>query len=79
MTPALRDMEQAIIEKQIAHGNNPVLAMCASCAVVEGNDSARKLSKQRSNGRIDGLVALADAFSVAPMQSNIIDITALIG
>jgi phage terminase large subunit-like protein len=79
MTPALRDMEQAIIEKQIAHGNNPVLAMCASCAVVEGNDSARKLSKQRSNGRIDGLVALADAFSVAPMQSNVIDITALIG
>jgi phage terminase large subunit-like protein len=79
MTPALRDMEQAIIDRNIAHGNHPVMAMCAACAVVEGNDSARKLSKQRSNGRIDGLVALADAFSVAPMQSNIIDISALIG
>jgi phage terminase large subunit-like protein len=79
MTPALRDMEQAILDRQIAHGNHPVMAMCAACAVVEGNDSARKLSKQRSNGRIDGLVALADAFSVAPMQSNVFDISSLIG
>jgi phage terminase large subunit-like protein len=79
MTPALRDMEQSIIEKEIAHGGHPVLAMCASCAMVEGNDSARKLSKMRSTGRIDGMVALANAFSVAPMMPKTIDIEALIG
>jgi len=79
MTPALRDLEQAIIEKEIAHGNHPVLAMCAACAVVDGNDSARKLSKAKSSGRIDGMVALAEAFSVAPMQSNtVVDVSCLI-
>lgn len=80
MSPALRDLEQALLEKQIAHGNHPVLTMCASCAVVEGKDYAnRKLSKNKSTGRIDGLVALADAFGVAPMMSNVIDINAMIG
>jgi hypothetical protein len=42
-------------------------------------DSARKLSKGKSSGRIDGMVALANAFAVAPMQQKIIDIEALIG
>ena len=38
MAPALRDLEQAISEQEIAHGNQPVLAMCAACAVVDGKD-----------------------------------------
>jgi phage terminase large subunit-like protein len=79
MTPALRDMEQAIIEREIAHANHPVLNMCASCAIVEGVESARKLSKAKSTGRIDGMVALAEAFSVAPMVPKVTDIEALIG
>jgi phage terminase large subunit-like protein len=67
MTPALRDLEQAIIEHEIAHGKHPVLSMCAACSIVEGTDSARKLSRVRSTGRIDGMVALANAFTVAPI------------
>lgn len=80
MAPALRDLEAAISEKEIAHGNHPVLKMCAACAVVDGKDeSTRRLSKNKSTGRIDGMVALAMAIGVAPLQGKVIDIEALIG
>jgi phage terminase large subunit-like protein len=79
MTPALRDLEQAVLQRELRHGNHPVLSMCAAQAIVEGTDSARKLSKARSIGRIDGMVALAMAFSVAPLTAPVIDINALIG
>jgi len=78
-SPPLRDLEQAILEREIAHGDHPVLSMCAACAVVESKDAAnRKLSKHKSTGRIDGLVALVDAFGVAPMGGGI-DLSAMIG
>ena len=80
MSPALRDMEQAIREKEIAHGNHPVMTMCAVNAVIEGkDDSLRRLSKNRSTGRIDGLVALAMAIGAAPLQPKAIDIRSMIG
>jgi len=80
MSPALRDLEQKIKEKEIAHGNHPVLSMCAACAVVEGKDDAnRKLSKNKSTGRIDGLVAMTMAMGVAPLDPAEVDIEALIG
>jgi len=80
MSPALRDLEAAIKEKELAHGNHPVLAMCAACAVVDGKDDAnRKLSKNKSTGRIDGLVALTMAVGVAPLQPAEINVEALIG
>jgi len=80
MSPALRDLEQLVLDKQLAHGNHPVLNMCAACSVVEGKDeSNRKLSKNRSTGRIDGMVALAMACGVAPLKPKIIDVEALIG
>ena len=79
MSPALRDLEQAIKEKELAHGNHPVLAMCAACAVVESKDEAnRKLSKNKSTGRIDGMVALAMAMGVAPLQGAPLDIESMI-
>lgn len=66
MSPALRDLEAAILNGKIVHGGHPVLAMCAANAVVKMDDAGnRKLSKARSTGRIDGLVALAMAMSVA--------------
>ncbi len=81
MSPALRDLEALILERQLAHGGHPVLTMCAVNSVVEGKDSAnRKLSKQRSSGRIDGMVALAMAVGAAPLKSEpTIDVEALIG
>jgi phage terminase large subunit-like protein len=66
MSPALRDLESALLNKRIAHGGHPVLTMCAANATVQTDPAGnRKLSKMKSHGRIDGMVALAMAMSVA--------------
>ena len=78
MSPALRSLEELIRDKLIVHGNHPVLSMCAACAVVEGKDDAnRKLSKNKSSGRIDGMVALAMAVGVA-QQMRPVDVSTLV-
>ena len=87
MSPALRELESIIAERELAHGDHPVLNMCCANAVVEGeaklgqqrDSSNRKLSKKRSTGRIDGMVALAMAVGVAPLRAPQIDVAALIG
>src|SRR5215472_1441237 len=81
MSPALRDLEQVLLEGQIAHGNHPVLSMCAANTVIAVDDAGnRKPSKKRSVGRIDGMVALAMAIGVAPLKAErVIDVQALIG
>jgi len=69
MSPALRELEADILNTRIAHGGHPVLSMCAANAVVDGKDASnRKLSKSRSAGRIDGLVALAMAKGATPLD-----------
>ena len=79
MSPALRDLEQILIEGQMAHGNHPVLAMCVVNTVITLDDAGnRKPTKRKSTGRIDGLVALAMAVGVAPLQVKPIDVEALI-
>lgn len=66
MSPALRTLEAAILKKSVAHGGHPVLTMCAANAVVTMDPSGnRKLDKSKASGRIDGMVALAMAMSVA--------------
>jgi len=66
MSPALRDLETDLLNQRIAHGGHPVLAMCAANATVQTDPAGnRKLSKMKSHGRIDGMVALAMARSVA--------------
>jgi len=71
MSPALRALEGEILNGRVAHGNHPVLAMCAANAVVVSDPSGnRKLAKDKSSGRIDGMVALADAFGVAPLDEG---------
>lgn len=71
MSPALRDLESALLNGRIAHGGHPVLTMCASNATVQADPAGnRKLSKIKSHGRIDGMVALAMAMSVAGTWEN---------
>jgi phage terminase large subunit-like protein len=80
MSPALRDLEQVLLEGQVAHGDHPVLTMCVSHTVITLDDAgSRKPSKRKSSGRIDGLVALTMGIGVAPLQPKPIDIEALIG
>lgn len=66
MSPALRDLESAFLSKKIRHDGHPILEMCARNATVQADPAGnRKLSKVKSYGRIDGMVALAMAMSVA--------------
>ena len=62
MSPALRALEEVLRGGELAHGDNPILSMCVSNTVITLDDAGnRKPSKRKSNGRIDGLVALAMA------------------
>lgn len=71
MSPALRALESMLLNARVAHGNHPVLTMCAANAVVKSDDAGnRKLSKAASRGRIDGMVALAMAASMAEEDMN---------
>lgn len=71
MSPALRALEAEILNKRIAHGNHPVLTMCAANAVVQSDPAGnRKLAKNRSPGRIDGLIALTMALGAAPAEQE---------
>lgn len=66
MSPALRELESDLLDGRIRHGNHPVLTMCAANAVVTKDPAGnRKLDKSKATGRIDGMVALAMARSVA--------------
>jgi phage terminase large subunit-like protein len=80
MSPALRELESLLLDRKLRHGNHPVLSWNANNATTEGPDASnRKLSKRRSSGRIDGLVALAIAIGVAPVvQKPKFDVLALL-
>lgn len=72
MSPALRELEGEILNQRIAHGGHPVLTMCAANAVVQTDPAGnRKLAKHKSSGRIDGMVALAMAVGVAPLEEEV--------
>lgn len=65
------------LDKKLHHGGNSILQMCASNCVIErdaaGNN--RKLSKKRSTGKIDGMIALC----IAPLRTAAkFDVEALI-
>ena len=55
-------LEQALLERKLAHRGNPILNWNAANCVVE-RDAAmnRKVAKNRSYGRVDGMVALGIA------------------
>jgi phage terminase large subunit-like protein len=54
---------------------HPVLAMNVANTVITLDDAGnRKPNKRKSTGRIDGLVALAMALGVAPLQSAAIKV-----
>ena len=71
MSPAHALLERAVAERQLRHGGNPVLKMCAANAVVTLDPAGgRKLDKAKAAGRIDGLQALAMALSVASRHED---------
>lgn len=72
MSPALDALEAELLNGRVAHGNHPVLTMCASNAVIERDPAGnRKLTKAKSTGRIDGLQALAMAMGAAVTNEEV--------
>ena len=70
MSPALRQLETVLLDSRLRHDDNPVLRMCAANAVVQTDPAGnRKLAKDKSAGRIDGMVALAMAIGVTDTES----------
>jgi len=79
MAGAVDALERLVEEGKLRHGNHPVLAAAAGNAKVERDAAGnRKLSKRRSTGRIDALVATCMAIGVAARPAPTIDIEALI-
>lgn len=71
MSPALRELETMLLRESLRHGNHPVLAMCAANAVLEVDAAEnRKFTKKKATGRIDGMVALAEAVGVAKIAGE---------
>ncbi len=69
MAPAVDKMERLVAEARLRHAGNPILTFCASNAVVEMDPAGnRKLAKNKSSGRIDGMVALAMALAAVDRE-----------
>lgn len=71
MSPAVEALEGELLNTRIAHGNHPVLSMCAANAAVTRDPAGnRKLDKTNSTGRIDGLVSLVMAMAIAKRDAG---------
>lgn len=71
MAPAIDALEAELLNGRVAHGNQPVLTMCAANAVISRDAAgSRKLDKHKATGRIDGLQAMAMAFGAAGREQE---------
>jgi phage terminase large subunit-like protein len=65
MAPAIDKFEMLMLQKQFRHDGTPCLTWCASNVVVDSDETGyRKMSKRKSIGRIDGIVASVMAFGI---------------
>jgi phage terminase large subunit-like protein len=66
MSPALNAFEADLVSGKIVHDGNPVLTMCVGNAVGKPDPAGnRKPDKEKSRGRIDGVVAMIMAHGAA--------------
>lgn len=69
MAPSIDNLEELLLNENIAHGGHPVLTMCMANARVEKDAAGnRKLNKAKATGRIDAAVALSMAVGVMSRQ-----------
>lgn len=69
ISPALKELDRHLSNRRMAHGNHPVLQMCAYNSTVESDAAENlKLVKKKFYGRIDGMVALTMAVGVVPSE-----------
>ena len=68
MAAPVAEMERMLLARTLQHGGNPVLAWCASNAVVvQDAYGNRRIDKAKSTERVDGVVALLMALGRAMM------------
>jgi phage terminase large subunit-like protein len=66
MPQSVNNFEALIVEEQIIIKRNPVVAWAASCTVLEADAQGnRKFAKHKATGRIDPMVAAAQAIGLA--------------
>lgn len=69
MAPAVQTLEAAVLDKKIHHGGHPILRwQVANCAVEFDPHNNRKITKKRSTGHVDGVIALLMAMGAAEMK-----------
>lgn len=70
MGPSVGEFERLVLEGRLGHGGNPLLRWCLSNAAVETDPAgARKVTKARSRGRVDPLIAAIMAVGQAARLS----------
>lgn len=66
MAPAVQALEAAVLDQKIHHGGHPILRWNVANAAIEMDPAGnRKVTKKRSIGHVDGLVALLMALGVS--------------
>lgn len=66
MAPAVNTVESVLLNDEFRHPGHPILTNHSANAICVSDDAGnRKISKRKSTGRIDGIVSLAMALSVA--------------
>jgi phage terminase large subunit-like protein len=71
MSAPTKELEKLLIGKQLRHGGQPVLRWMASNVAVKGDAAGNiKPAKDRSNGRIDGIVALIMGLGRASLRTD---------
>ena len=72
MAGAVDGLERAVVERRIKHLGNPLMTWCFSNLEVDSDPAGnRKFSKKKTTGRIDPMVALAQAIGHANKQVRI--------
>ncbi len=70
MAPALDTFEAELLNGRMHHGMHPVLTMCAANAAVQMDPASnRKFSKDKANGRIDGMQAAGMAIGAMAIDA----------
>lgn len=71
MSPAIDIFEELLLDGKVRHGMNPILTWCASnTTIIKDPAGNRKMDKQKSIGRIDGMVAASMAIGGYNMRQE---------
>ena len=71
MAPAVQMLEAAVVDKRIHHGGHPILRwQIANCGIEMDPAGNRKVTKKRSTGHVDGVIALLMAMGITNVQKE---------